>query len=819
MFKERVMNVVEEYRNGQDHPTLVEVIQDNSGGTKQAGCVHMPLLVYVSREKRPDHLHHFKAGALNVLLRVSGVISNAPYILGLDCDMYCNDPTSARQAMCFHLDPKISSSLAFVQFPQKFHNINKHDIYDGQFRSAYRVLWQGMDGLKGPVLSGTGYYIRRDSLYGSSTERGIDLAKLKNSFGRSNVFVKSLHPNYKHNNVNERNFSSALLQEAKILASCTYEHSIESKQSMEKHSLPLHLTHVHKSSTVIKRSHALLRCIAIAFLIDYRVSLLFQEPKTSAPPLLPWFLVFTAELLLSFLWLLGIAFRWRPVSRTVFPERLPEDDKLPAIDVFICTADPSKEPTVEVMNTVLSAMALDYPPEKLHVYLSDDRGSSLTLLGMKETWKFSRWWLPFCKKYGIKTICPEAFFSFPDDDYVDYGSAEFTVERQQIETKYEIFKEQVTRAIEKWKVEDKSSNRCGDHPSVIELRILSVKRNMIISIKYDEKTEVQAMMPLLVYVAREKRHFYSHNFKAGALNVLLRVSGVMSNSPYILVLDCDMYCNDPTSARRTIKNDIYDSQIRTVFGSSFYGLDSLKGPMLSGTNFYTKRVSLFSLSVRKGMNLKERKNSCGPSNEFRKSLDVDYEPSIDVSDSSNTLMQETKLLASCSYEKNSKWGEKVGFMYHSLVEDYFTGFTLHCKGWRSLYLNPERPQFLGTSITNLNDLLIQNTRWSSGLVQVGISKFCPLIYGPLRMSLLQSTGYAEFSFFPLLYCLSLWCFATIPQLCLLLGIPLYPEASSSSFYVFLFIFLSAISKHIYDVVSTGGSIITWRNEQRIWMIK
>lgn len=25
MFKERVMNVVEEYRNGQDHPTLVEV--------------------------------------------------------------------------------------------------------------------------------------------------------------------------------------------------------------------------------------------------------------------------------------------------------------------------------------------------------------------------------------------------------------------------------------------------------------------------------------------------------------------------------------------------------------------------------------------------------------------------------------------------------------------------------------------------------------------------------------------------------------------------------------------------------------------------
>jgi hypothetical protein len=99
-----------------------------------------------------------------------------------------------------------------------------------------------------------------------------------------------------------------------------------------------------------------------------------------------------------------------PVRRTVFPERLPEDDKLPPIDVFMCTADPNKEPTVEVMNTVLSAMALDYPPEKLHVYLSDDGGSPLTLHGMRESWRFARWWLPFCRKYGITTRCPQAYF-------------------------------------------------------------------------------------------------------------------------------------------------------------------------------------------------------------------------------------------------------------------------------------------------------------------------------------------------------------------------------------------------------------------------
>ena len=123
----------------------------------------MPLLVYVSRERRPSKPHRFKVGALNALvsncsfftfpslplliakitmvlqLRVSEKFSNGPYLLVLDCDMYCNDPTSARQAMCFHLDPQMSPSVAFVQFPQMFYNISKNDIYDNQGRSAYRV--------------------------------------------------------------------------------------------------------------------------------------------------------------------------------------------------------------------------------------------------------------------------------------------------------------------------------------------------------------------------------------------------------------------------------------------------------------------------------------------------------------------------------------------------------------------------------------------------------------------------------------------------------------------------------------------------------
>ena len=46
-----------------------------------------------------------------------------------------------------------------------------------------------------------------------------------------------------------------------------------------------------------------------------------------------------------------------------------------ALDVFICTADPYKEPPIRLVSTALSIMAYDYPTEKISVYVSDDVGS------------------------------------------------------------------------------------------------------------------------------------------------------------------------------------------------------------------------------------------------------------------------------------------------------------------------------------------------------------------------------------------------------------------------------------------------------------
>ncbi|KAL9410808.1 hypothetical protein AB3S75_044558 [Citrus x aurantiifolia] len=596
--------------------------------------------------------------------------------------------------------------------------------------------------------------------------------------------------------------------------------------------LPLHVCHVNNLSVIINKLHALLHCIAIGFLIYYRASYLFQEKR--ATPIMPWLLIFASELLLSFIWLLGRAYLWHPVSRTVFPERLLEDDKLPPIDVFICTADPEKEPTIGVMNTVLSAMALDYPADKLHVYLSDDGGSPITLHGMREACRFAKWWIPFCRRYRIKTICPQAYFSEADsDDY--FGDSEFMVEKKKIKEKYEMFEEHVTTA-----VEDGEYGNSQNHSTIIE-QIIQETFGESETIRQADLVE----MPLLVYVSREERPEHLHHFKAGALNVLLRVSGVISNSPYILGLDCDMYCNDPTSARQAMcfhldpkissslafvqfpqkfhninKYDIYDGRFRSLHCVQWQGMDGLKGPILSGTGYYIKRESLYGDFTHTDIDILELKDTFGKSNVLINSLHQSYKRNnANGENFSSFLRQETEVLASCSYEHQTKWGEEVGILYQSVSEDLFTGFILHCKGWTSTYLTPFRPQFLGISTTNLNDLLIQGTRWGSGLTEVGLSRFCPLLYGPSRMSLLQSMCYGETSFFPLLYCLPLWCLATLPQLCLLNGISLYPEVSSPFFTVVSFIFISAICKHLQEVISTGGSIYAWRNEQRIWMIK
>lgn len=57
------------------------------------------------------------------------MLTNAPFMLNLDCDHYINNSKAVREAMCFLMDPQLGKKLCYVQFPQRFDGIDRHDRY------------------------------------------------------------------------------------------------------------------------------------------------------------------------------------------------------------------------------------------------------------------------------------------------------------------------------------------------------------------------------------------------------------------------------------------------------------------------------------------------------------------------------------------------------------------------------------------------------------------------------------------------------------------------------------------------------------------
>ncbi|XP_042515947.1 cellulose synthase A catalytic subunit 4 [UDP-forming]-like [Macadamia integrifolia] len=151
--------------NDRDHPGMIQEYLGSEGGHDVEGK-ELPRLIYVSREKRPGHQHHKKAGAMNALVRVSAVLTNAPFILNLDYDNYINNSKAVREAMCFLMDPQHGKKICYVQFPQRFDGIDHHDRYANRNIVFFDINMRGLDGIQGPLYLGTGCVFNRPALYG-----------------------------------------------------------------------------------------------------------------------------------------------------------------------------------------------------------------------------------------------------------------------------------------------------------------------------------------------------------------------------------------------------------------------------------------------------------------------------------------------------------------------------------------------------------------------------------------------------------------------------------------------------------------------------
>ncbi|KAK7401492.1 hypothetical protein VNO78_13021 [Psophocarpus tetragonolobus] len=568
----------------------------------------------------------------------------------------------------------------------------------------------------------------------------------------------------------------------------------------------------------LSRVHIAIHSVAVLSLCYYRIRHLLVEP-----PSLAWVLMTAAELILSALWLLNQAFRWRPVSRSVMTEKLPAEEELPGVDIFVCTLDPEKEPTEQVMDTVVSAIAMDYPADKLAVYLSDDGGCGVTLFGIREAAEFAKEWVPFCRKYGVKFRCPKVFFSPAGEDQHLLRDHGFRAQRDLIKEKYN----QMKKKIDQLSSDPKNCRIMTDRPPRIEILI------------------DQPEMPLLVYVSRERRPSLPHNFKGGALNTLLRVSGLITNGPYVLVVDCDMYCNDSTSAKQAMcffldpetskdlafvqfpqmfhnlsKKDIYDNQTRAAFKTMWQGMDGLRGPGLSGSgNYLSRSALLFGSPNQKDDYLQDAEKYFGKSVAYIESLKtIRGQKTTKRNISRDEILREAQVMTTCSYENNTNWGTEVGFSYAILLESSVTGYLLHSRGWKSTYLYPKTPCFLGCAPTDVKDGMLQLVKWLSELLLLGVSKYSPFTYGFSRMSILHTFTYC-FITMSSQYAIVFILYGIVPQVCLLKGISVFPKVTDPWFAVFAFVYVSTQMQHLIEVLSGGGSVTMWWDEQRIWILK
>ncbi|KAJ4756920.1 Cellulose synthase [Rhynchospora pubera] len=383
----------------------------------------------------------------------------------------------------------------------------------------------------------------------------------------------------------------------------------------------------------------IIRLVVLGFFFHYRVT----HPVRDAFAL--WLISVICEIWFAISWVLDQFPKWLPIMRETYLDRLAlrydkegQPSQLAAVDFFVSTVDPMKEPPLVTANTVLSILAVDYPVDKVSCYVSDDGAAMLTFEALSETSEFAKKWVPFCKKFNIEPRAPEWYFQQKIDYLKDKVMPSFVRERRAMKREYEEFKVRINALVAKaekvpeegWTMQDGTpwpGNNVRDHPGMIQVFLGQ-------SGGYDEDGNE---LPRLVYVSREKRPGYNHHKKAGAMNALVRVSAVLTNAPYLLNLDCDHYINnsralreamcfmmDPLVGKRVCyvqfpqrfdgidRHDRYANRNIVFFDINMKGLDGIQGPIYVGTGCVFSRQALYGYDAPKKKKPPSRTCNCWP---------------------------------------------------------------------------------------------------------------------------------------------------------------------------------------------------------------
>ncbi|CAA6668374.1 unnamed protein product [Spirodela intermedia] len=496
-----------------------------------------------------------------------------------------------------------------------------------------------------------------------------------------------------------------------------------------------------------------------------------------------WIVAFLCEAWFTFVWLLHINSKWNPVRQITYPERLSKREfqveDLPAVDMFLTTANPELEPPMITVNTVLSLLAVDYPPHKLACYVSDDGFSAATYRAMVEASEFARSWVPFCKKYAVQVRAPLHYF-FGEPEPSPSISPDFLHDWEAMKRMYRELERRVEEAHLRGDTEPIFSQFDREnHPSVIKAI-------------WENKGDPADGVPHLFYVAREKNPNHHHHFKGGAMNVLTRVSGVITNAPFMVNVDCDMFVNNPAvilHAMCLLLGFDMDKMSGFFLGR---GMEGLQGPFYYGTGCFHRRNAIYGEAPDDppfGRSRRLQSSAADIISGLRKtSLAID-----DLAASMHAAVD----VSSCSYELHSLWGDEVGWAYGSATEDIQTGLRIHAKGWRSVTLNPQPPI----------------KRWATGVLENLVGQHSPLLAAVNgKLGRRQCLAYLL---------LNLWAARSLPELCYALLTPFSVVANTSFLPAGLAGVVPAAIFAIYNVytvaeyLAVGESLRSWWNNQRM----
>ncbi|XP_006293362.2 cellulose synthase-like protein B3 isoform X2 [Capsella rubella] len=562
-----------------------------------------------------------------------------------------------------------------------------------------------------------------------------------------------------------------------------------------------------------------------------------------------WVVAFFCESCFSFIWLVITCIKWSPADYKSYPDRLDERvHDLPSVDMFVTTADPVREPPLMVVNTVLSLLAVNYPANKLACYLSDDGGSSLTYFSLKEASKFAKIWVPFCKKYNVRVRAP--FRYFLNCPAATVGS-EFSKDWEMMKSEYEKLCRKVEDATGDcyWFHADDdfkafSNTKPNDHPTIVKV-IWENKGGV-----GDEKE-----VPHFVYISREKRPNYFHNYKAGAMNVLVRLSGMMTNAPYMLNVDCDMYANEADVVGQAMciflqkstmnsndcafvqyPQDFYDSNADELIVLQAYvsrGIAGIQGPSYAGSGcFHTRRVmygiylddldddgSLSSVATRDYLAEDNLAREFGNSKEMVTSVVNALQRKSNRQLSSLTdSLEAAREVGHCHYENQTSWGKTVGWLYGSTTEDVHTSVGIHSRGWTSSYISPDPPAFLGAMPPGGQEAMAQQRRWAAGMLEILFNKrttpFVGMFFRKLRfrqcLAYLYVLVWGLRSIPELFYCL-------LPAYCLLHNSALFPKG------VYLGVIIAVVGIYclytLWEFMILGFTVQSWFISQSFGRIK